>query len=162
MTAGYILGFTGTRDGMTPEQRDSATSFIARLMVGCSEAEMAFEGLHGDCVGADADFHQICRDEGVEGGAMKQRPCTFSGMRAHTDALEISKPEKPMARNQKIVDDCDALLACPPTDFEIERGSGTWATIRMGRKANRQVVIVYPDGSVVEDCSGELEDEETN
>lgn len=150
----YVVGFTGTREGMSEAQRASAAEFMSNMVRESAEAEMGIEGLHGDCVGADADFHQICRDAGLH---VSQRPCNLTSMRAYTDAAEIASIMAPMKRNQMIVDDCDVLVACPPPEAEVKR-SGTWATIRMGRRDNKQVVIIYPDGSIVEDCSGEHQD----
>ncbi len=46
-----------------------------------------------------------------------------------------------MARNQAIADDCDILLAFPQTADEQWR-SGTWATVRKARKANKEVIIL--------------------
>jgi len=148
-----IIGFTGTRNGMTDEQRESVVDLVQNLKHSLSTMA-SIVGLHGDCVGADADFHDICRAEELD---VHQRPCTFKNMRARTDAMEIAKPMTAMVRNQLIVDDCVVLVACPPTVKELKR-SGTWATIRMGRKANKQVVIIYPDGTLVEDCAGPLDE----
>ena len=44
------LGFTGTRRGMTSDQQIRVTLLVAEL--GPKEAH------HGDCVGADAEFHE--------------------------------------------------------------------------------------------------------
>jgi hypothetical protein len=50
------IGFTGTRHGMTPAQRHAVSQLIAELAAGA-----AFTAHHGDCVGADAEFHDLCR-----------------------------------------------------------------------------------------------------
>ena len=101
--------------------------------------------MHGDCVGADEQFDKLCKKLGIRTVC---RPCTFTNMRAFcTEA--IAEPTNPMARNRAIVADCHYLLACPPTAQEIKRGSGTWATIRYGRKANKSTKIIYPDGSLL-------------
>ncbi len=147
----HTIGFTGTRNGMTAQQKITVTSFLETLKQ--NESIPGIIGLHGDCVGADEDFHNICR---ILGFVVNQRPCTATSLRAHTDAVAIAEPIAPLERNQKIVDDCDALLACPPT-FEELRRSGTWSTIRKGRiKAGIQVIIVYPDGQIAEDTYGVL------
>jgi hypothetical protein len=49
------IGFTGTRYGMTPDQR----SAIARLIAETAGPEPFFAH-HGDCIGADAEFHELC------------------------------------------------------------------------------------------------------
>ena len=45
-----IIGFTGSRKGMTGEQ----AAVVMRLLLS------ATEGHHGDCVGADEQFHEMC------------------------------------------------------------------------------------------------------
>jgi hypothetical protein len=35
---------------------------------------------------------------------------------------------------------------------EQDRG-GTWRTIQMARKAGRELVVVWPDGSIKEECT---------
>ncbi len=145
-----IVGFTGTREGMTDEQFARVQIFIEDL-----QKDLPLSGLHGDCVGADNDFHDICREAGME---VSKRPCRAPmELRANTDAKPIASPMAPMKRNQLIVDDCEFLLACPPTEEELKR-SGTWATIRMGRRSGKQVIIVYPDGTLVEDASGPIKE----
>lgn len=51
-----------------------------------------------------------------------------------------SRAESYMARNVRIVADCDVLLAFPYDSGE-ELRSGTWATVRRARKARRRVVV---------------------
>lgn len=46
-------------------------------------------------------------------------------------------------RNIVLVGFCDVLIAFPKTDKELFRGSGTWMTIRIARKAGKEVRI-YP------------------
>ena len=44
----------------------------------------------------------------------------------------------PLDRNQAMIDNCDVLIACPRTHREVDR-SGTWATVRRGRRADRTI-----------------------
>jgi len=48
------LGFTGTQRGMTPDQLEG----VAEVVAAFSSVTSAH---HGDCVGADAEFHGTCR-----------------------------------------------------------------------------------------------------
>jgi hypothetical protein len=48
-------GFTGTRNGMTPQQKE----VITRLEVFTTKI---LEAYHGDCLGSDADFHHLIRE----------------------------------------------------------------------------------------------------
>lgn len=134
---GYIIGFTGARDGMTDKQKAKVQNILAYM------EWPRWSGLHGDCLGADEDFHNICR-------AMKrevlQRPCILANQRAYTDAKEIAKPKNPLVRNKEIVDQASGMIACPSGDVEQLR-SGTWSTIRYARLSDhRQLVVVFPDG----------------
>jgi hypothetical protein len=54
------IGFTGTRLGMTPQQKE----VITRLEIFTTKV---LEAHHGDCLGSDADFHHfiIEIDQGI-------------------------------------------------------------------------------------------------
>ena len=54
----------------------------------------------------------------------------------------ILPPKDYLVRNQDIVNSCDVLFATPKDDEEVLR-SGTWATIRRGKKAGKKVIVVY-------------------
>lgn len=133
-----IVGFTGTRRGMTSEQE---TTFAAQL-VGLTDprAEML---VHGDCLGADAQAHAIARRLGLEAVAY---PANIPGMRAFTDAGTMASPAPPLERNKRIVGACGLLIATPARSVEEQR-SGTWATIRYARRQGKHVIIIWPDGS---------------
>lgn len=148
MTEIAKIGFTGTRKGMTYAQLQEVRGFLVTL-----KDDLRLKAVHGDCVGADEEFHKICRDIDIW---VQQRPCTRTEFRAYTDAPELEGPQEPLLRNRRIVRGCDVLLACPHTMTEQGHG-GTWYTIREGRRKNKQVVIVYPDGTIVEDCPGSLD-----
>ena len=140
-----IIGFTGTRRGMTKAQWDGVLTMLSHYVQTYGNLVI---GLHGDCIGADDHFDNICASLNVRRNI---RPCTFSNMRANCvqkGAREIASPERPMQRNRDIVADADVMFACPPNNEEIKRGSGTWATIRFAKRARKQLHIFFPDGSV--------------
>jgi hypothetical protein len=137
------VGFTGTRDGMSNEQRRSFCVLLKHF-------DPLVEFHHGCCIGADSDaanFVQLPYPDSVIG-----HPCTMRGM---TDAFAVrmSKtmlPVKPpLARNRDIVDACEVLIACPKGPEELR--SGTWATVRYARKQKKRIIILWPDGSVSEE-----------
>lgn len=140
-----IVGFTGTRNGMTIQQKGQVTIELQLLLVEKGIGNV----VHGDCIGADEDFDRICWGLNIP---RHIRPCTYEDMRAHCEkngAKVIAEPINPMARNRAIIADCDVLIACPPNSTPIKRGSGTWATIRYGQKAEGvKVLIVLPNGEV--------------
>lgn len=60
--------------------------------------------------------------------------------------VHIPVPGGYLKRDDALAEACDILLAFPRNGFEIMR-SGTWATVRRARKANR-IIVFYPlDGS---------------
>lgn len=140
-----IIGFTGTRLGMTPEQRQTVKELISVIHFAAKGAGTSQTvGLHGDCIGADADFHKICVEQEIP---VECRPCTFDSLRAKTGAKERAAPTTPMVRNRAIVDDAFVMFACPPNDIPIRKGSGTWATIRYTKKRNKPLVTIFPNGT---------------
>lgn len=134
-----VLGFTGTQVGMTDAQKLEVTRIISIL-----NPDMA---IHGDCIGADAEFDTIVK--GV-GAFVVIRPSNILDKRAHCSAFKTYPAEDPLVRNHKIVDDSNIMIACPKTMTE-ELRSGTWATIRYTKKliadeGKKQLYIVWPDG----------------
>ena len=128
-----IVGFTGTRHGMTNRQLEKVRNYLART-------PMQF-AVHGDCVGADSEFHRICVSLNIP---VRLYPPTEAGLRAFSERPAIVYPAKPyLERNRMIVDVCDILIACPFDEFERAR-SGTWSTVRYARSINREIGIYLP------------------
>lgn len=131
-----IVAFTGTRIGLTEPQVEALRSLLKEL-----NPEQLH---HGDCIGADAMADEIAIDLGIKTAI---RPCNLRKQRAFTGARELARPEDPLDRNHKLVDNSHALVACPSSKQQ-ELRSGTWATVRYARKAEVLTWIVFPDGSV--------------
>lgn len=138
-----VVGFTGARDGMTAAQAEAVDALLAALAERHPQRTLC--GLHGDCVGADADFDAICKRRAI---AVKIRPASNQGMRAGCDSEVIAEPRPPLVRNREIVADSELLIACPRTREEVLR-SGVWATIRAMRRTGRPIWLVAPDGALV-------------
>ena len=137
-----VVGFTGTRNGMTDIQKEKVDGILQILLIKYPK----LIALHGDCVGADDDFHKICRLLEIP---IEIRPCDLVHYRAFCEKASVTyKAEKPMKRNRAIVAQADVMIACPPNFERIKRGSGTWATISFSKKANVLLYIIYPNGSV--------------
>jgi predicted Rossmann fold nucleotide-binding protein DprA/Smf involved in DNA uptake len=145
-----ILGFTGTREGMTSRQRPAVALRIAGLR------PRVF--LHGGAPGADTEVHyDILEYVNLPAAAVieiylcntkqrdywKDKYATFMSGRN----LIVHPIMKALARNKVIASRCDHLLATPATSEEQQR-SGTWATIRYARKRRKPVTIIDPDGTV--------------
>ena len=143
-----IIGFTGSRRGMTASQKKAVKSLLVSAQApipdsGFSDAPLIV-ALHGDCVGADEDFHNICKELEID---RQTRPCTLEKYRAHTDAVEIAEPAPPLDRNKLIVESSTIMIATPHSFQELKR-SGTWSTIRYTKFVGKYLFIVYPDGTV--------------
>ncbi len=127
------VGFTGTQRGMTERQMQE----VRRLL-----RELRPTEVHaGDCVGADLEFAVLASEMGIpvvgHPPADPKKRAFFAGYSKTEDPLPY------MARNGGIVDAVDVLIACPKEEEEV-LFSGTWATVRRGRKKSRCRVIVLP------------------
>jgi len=133
----YMVGFTGTRYGMTDPQIKHFAEVCERLGEGKEDVVL----VHGDCVGADAEAHGIAEGLGWQHLIL---PCNLPRDRAFCEGLVVEPPKPPLDRNVEIVQSCDILLGCPPG--EETRRSGTWHTIRTARRLERPTYIIYPFG----------------
>lgn len=126
------IGFTGTRSGLTEAQRN----FILEHL----ESLQPEEAHHGDCVGADSQFHDIVRkfDTRIK---IVVHPGDIKGLRAFCFGDEILKPKGCLDRNRDIVDSVDFMIACPESSVEVQR-SGTWSTIRYANRLKRTIYIL--------------------
>lgn len=134
------VGFSGTRKGMTEAQKKSVEKVLWTL-----RAKMV---IHGDCVGADEDFHEIAKRMGLR---VRLRPAIYENLRAFCEGADDTRPPmEPLIRNKYIVSDTDALVATPETDTEVTR-SGTWSTVRHARRVRSPVILVLPNGKIVDE-----------
>lgn len=135
----FVVGFTGTQKGMTVVQYKRVNTRLRELMQPGDNI-----AVHGSCIGADEQFGRLAGQHGYlisirpghdgNGNMPKKANCTYD---------EIYAAEPYLKRNQKIVDDCDILLATPYTSEE-ERRSGTWSTVRYAQQIGKRVEIIYP------------------
>jgi len=102
------------------------------------ESDEVIEVHHGDCVGADASFHNIAKELGKR---IVIHPPENDKLRAykHGDRMYSRKPY--LQRNHDIVKASDTMIACPDSSKEKLR-SGTWATIRYARKNGKEVNLI--------------------
>lgn len=141
-----IVGFTGTREGMTEAQKRRVTDLVREHLWGHDDE--ITEAHHGDCVGADAEFHAIVRQESPDTWIEVQPPDDPS-KRAFCKGDRALSPRPYLVRNAIIVGSCDILIAAPKEQTEQHRG-GTWSTVRKAVKSGKPVTIVYPDGRTEE------------
>jgi hypothetical protein len=131
-----IVGFTGTRDGMTPSQR----ARVLEILRGATEAH------HGDCIGADAEFHELAVYLGVPVVIHPPEGRRYRAYCNAAEAIRIERPKPYLARNQDIVIASDLLVASPKerTEPAPARGQGTWSTVRFARRYARPCEVVWP------------------
>ena len=132
------IGFTGNRMGLNLQQKEHITLILAKythIIVS-----------HGDCVGSDTDFHNLCtayREAHVD-KTLKIHiyPPTNSTLRAYNtaDVLMVEKPY--LERNLDIINNSALLIACPIAKHKEELRSGTWSTIRQAKKRNIATIIL--------------------
>lgn len=133
-----IIGFTGTQDHITPQQFDKLVEILEFLK--------PTEAHHGDCIGADSVFHDICLTLGIP---IVIHPPIDKSKRANcTGTLDgyplILVARDYLDRNHDIVDASDELIAVPRTKTEQLR-SGTWATYRYAKKLGKTIHLITPD-----------------
>jgi hypothetical protein len=138
------IGFTGTRYGITDNQIASMTRLMKEVHESAGKQVTAH---HGDCEGADAFFHVSAS---VFGWRIHVHPPIGNSRRAHCAGDVTAKPKPYLVRNADIVAESDVMFAMPLDMTEQARG-GTWATIRMARKAGKPLAIVWPDGNVTKE-----------
>lgn len=129
------VGFTGTRFGMSTEQKTKVYEFLNSHQIDLA--------IHGDCIGADAEFDELCRVMGIKRvkypGYSLRNPTDFS-FQAHCNTELIHPALSHFVRNRKIVivKDCDILLACP---FSKMKRGGTWFTINFALQHKKRICI---------------------
>lgn|SRR5678816_4348596 len=103
---------------------------------------------HGDCVGADEQFHNLVRE--IFGGFIVGHIPDDPTNRAFC-VVDAEMPPLPyMQRNRAIVDAAHIMLAAP-YEMKQQPYGGTWRTIALARKASKPLTIVWPDGTVTEE-----------
>ena len=132
-----ILGFTGTQNDISIEQFDQIVALLEELKPTAVH--------HGDCVGADAVFHDICLTLGIP---IVIHPPIDNSKRAYCKGTLDGYPLILVARdyldrNHDIVDASDEMLVVPRIKAE-ELRSGTWATYRYAKKQSKVTHMVYP------------------
>jgi hypothetical protein len=119
------IGFTGSRNGMTPQQKEVITRlevFIIKVL----------EAHHGDCPGNDADFHHFIREiiRIIHPGFLENHPDDTT-LRAFCEGDHTSEAKLFFARNRDIVVETDIWIATPATKKEM---GDTWYTITESRQ----------------------------
>jgi hypothetical protein len=139
----FDIGFTGTRIGMTSAQKQRVISFLSRIKHEFPNHE--WWGHHGDCIGADEDFHNLLRKADFK---IYGHPPGNPKLRAFLTFDDCDKPEIYRIRNHNIVRESRILIATPrlPEQDSSQGYSGTWATVRYARQRKKPYIVIMPDG----------------
>ena len=139
-----IIGFTGTRIGMTPIQWQAVRDLVKDWAIN--------EAHHGLCEGADEEMHWLLR--GLSYGPRIDihghppiRQGHIASKRTWSDCNVINTPKEFNVRDKDIVLASSRMIATPFCP-EIT-ASGTWTTVRFARKKNKPIWIVMPEGEII-------------
>jgi hypothetical protein len=132
------IGFTGTRDGLSDDQRAT----VRALLIGLCATELH----HGDCIGADAEMHGIARELGLK---VIGHPPIKRELRAYCSFDEEREPLGYFARNRAIVEETELLIG-GVRSMQQQTSGGTWYTLDYAWKASKKSIVVWRDGSTEE------------
>lgn len=135
------IGFTGTQSGMCIEQKRMLYNILTELM---RDENKPTEFHHGDCIGADAEAHDIVQLIG--GIDLILHPPENDKKRAFCEGYARRAHPKPyLERNRRIVDSVDLLIVAPKEQEETLR-SGTWSTYRYAKRkrVGRIMIMILP------------------
>lgn len=141
------IGFSGTRRGMTAQQKEALRALLADYE--------RIEFHHGSCIGSDEEALKILFDRHNAWDFSTAHP-GFSAKDGNEDdrslwALKSSKyfvePKPHFERNRNIVKECDLIIGAPPCEPLPEFG-GTAYTINYAKKVKKDTLIIWPSGFV--------------
>ena len=145
MSETITIGFTGTRMGMSREQKQ-----VFQLLIEKHAKQYEIKRfVHGGAVGADEQADTIAVELGIPITVRPGSDDRYLYWIEKNDGVvrAVYSPERPLDRNQLIVEQVSEMFATPGHMNEILR-SGTWSTIRYTRRCEKVLTIIYPDGSI--------------
>jgi|694.fasta_scaffold134342_3 hypothetical protein len=132
------IGFTGNRYGLSIEQKEQ----IKLILDNYTNIIVS----HGDCVGADTDFHNLCinyRETYPDKSLMIHIfPPNDPKSRAFNKGDLLMGENPYLVRNSAIIKNSSILIGCPIDKNKETLRSGTWSTIRKARKQNLLLYIL--------------------
>ena len=151
MTSPIHLGFSGTRHFASDPQLSTVRELVIALRFWAP-----LVAHHGLCVGADEQFHGVCREPDILAEVIGHPGPDWPDGEfcAYTICGRTLDPLPHMKRNAAIVAASHIMIAAPFENTPQPRG-GTWATIGMARKALRAgklraLYVVGREGQLLE------------
>lgn len=143
------LGFTGNRRGMTGDQKQVVAQFLQWIN--------PTEVHHGECVGSDADFHEMVRVLLPECHIIGHPPKNESLHARLEGYYAESPPDTYFGRDRAVVDAATIVIGTPgvtnlpapakaPTTSDTWKEGGTGYTLVYAVERGKEVLIVFPDG----------------
>jgi hypothetical protein len=123
---------------MSPLQIKAVTMIMNRIV----DTDRTLVAHHGDCVGADEDFHMIARSCGAIVEA-HPGPVHRRDMRAFCDPDQVHEPAGFLARNRRIVSLATVMIATPFERTHPGHG-GTWYTVDQTLAQKKPLALVLP------------------
>lgn len=142
------IALSGSRNGPTfPRQKVIFQQTLFALIKIAQTIEPRGEPLifrHGDCVGWDAEGHDIAHECGF---SIIIHPPTNPALRAFKTGAVLVMPERPyLRRNRDMVDTSERAIICPDgASYRI--GSGSWYTWKYALAQKIDTLLILPDGS---------------
>jgi hypothetical protein len=130
------IGFTGTRRGMTDHQYEGVHRLLSKGGIGFAN--------HGDCLGADAQFHHICYELGIP---VVIHPPADPKQRAFCEGAVVVEDPLPYLERDRVIVMRSALLIATPAESDrprSTRGKGTWYTIDFAKQTGCDTLIIPP------------------
>ncbi|MFI5302857.1 MAG: hypothetical protein ACHREM_32610 [Polyangiales bacterium] len=137
------VGFTGTREGFTAEQR----LYFETMIAGLALANRCVEFHHGDCQGADAEAHDIVRALAPDWTIHIHPGPDGDPHRAGKVGDRYHMAKGHFARNRDIVRASSLVLGVSVAPHRLDRG-GTWYTLDFAVKNRVPTKVLWPAAGV--------------
>jgi hypothetical protein len=140
------IGFTGTRKGINEIQKNEIKKYLKYYI----ENSCNIIARHGDCIGADTDFHNICIELSKDypnkiniyiHPPINKKYRAYNNLDNNYNNIFILPEKEYLERNKDIVNNSDILLAAPEDKNIESTRSGTWFTIRYAKKYNKKIKL---------------------
>jgi len=139
---------TGNQHGMSSKQIEVGRNLLSGL-----QRQFKVVAHHGDCIGSDDHFDQICVELGIHriihppDRVSKRAFC----QRRSPETCQVLDEKPYLDRNRDIVRAANTMYGFPRELSEpVQTRSGTWYTIRQARKTQTLCHIIYPDGRILD------------
>ena len=136
------LGVSGTRHGMSEQQRSSLHLVLNKLLTEFKDLKYL---RHGQCVGVDVEVANILYAD-FKFHIISHPPVKTTAIGSCFNNQTLP-PKSYFARNRDIVNCSDIMLVIPYTQEKLNYG-GTWYTYDYAIKNKKPTILISPCGSI--------------